>query len=148
MLQTKLNIFLWIIFSAVACDTLEPNRINNDSTELVEVIIKNDWPNDEINFNSVTLNGDNLNANLSYSGGCKTHKFVLVISTAFEKSNPPQTEMFLSHENNNDNCEAYLSEEIKFDLSGLKEVYIKRYGRPGTIILKLLDYGNFTYSFH
>jgi hypothetical protein len=93
-------------------------------------IILIDDPNDSqikhdlLNINSVELNKDLLGFSVSYSGGCKEHKIELFALKGIAKSNPPQATVLLSHNANNDMCEAYLTKKIFFDLTPLKE-YLK-----------------------
>ena len=92
---------------------------------------------DPFTINRVTLNGDLLKIKVSYSGGCKEHIFTL-ISSGFMESNPVQVNLVLSHNANNDSCEAWLTEDLSFDLSPLKQAYQQAYSEDSaTIILNL-----------
>jgi len=105
-------------------------------------IILIDDPNDSqikhdlLNINSVELTKDLLGFSVSYSGGCKEHKIELFALKAIAKSNPPQVTVLLSHDANNDMCEAYLTKKIFFDLTPLKE-YLK--GTSNKVLLIIHD---------
>ena len=71
---------------------------------------------------SYELDKDMLKLFVQYSGGCEDHEFLLIGPNGFLESMPVQINVLLSHNANNDLCEAYLSEELMFDLKPLKEV--------------------------
>ncbi len=75
---------------------------------------------DQLNVNSVSLNKDEIKFNVSYSGGCKEHIVELYAFKEIQKSNPAQVTLLLSHNSNDDMCEAYLSKTVSFNLSNLK----------------------------
>lgn len=92
---------------------------------------------DEYVFDSIEINYDMLTINVSYGGGCEEHKFSLIASSSFKESDPVQIDVVLSHNANNDTCEAWITEELAFDLSLLKEAWKQLYGESGTIIINL-----------
>ncbi len=53
-----------------------------------------------------------LHVTLQYSGGCRTHAFYLRYHTQSDT-----TEIWLRHDGNSDQCEAYLSETRQFTVS-------------------------------
>ena len=94
-------------------------------------------PRDPFIFNSVKLIRDMLIFNVSYIGGCEEHEFVL-ISTSFMESYPVQVNVVLSHEDNDDPCEAWITEEKVFNLLPLKKAWQEQYNKTsGTIIINL-----------
>ncbi|MCY4401534.1 MAG: hypothetical protein OXD54_03080 [Candidatus Poribacteria bacterium] len=98
---------------------------------------------DEFALNSASIDGDTLNVNLSYSGGCETHQFTLVASNSFLESFPVQLPIYISHNANGDTCEAYPTEDYQFDLTQIKTLYQEAYRQEaGTIILRLKDAPN------
>lgn len=60
---------------------------------------------------------DVLNVSVQYSGGCKKHDFQLVWDGTEMESFPPQIQLFLIHNNNEDTCKAIVREELQFVLS-------------------------------
>lgn len=76
------------------------------------ITTKDSMPKHGYSLNSINLVGNILTLNVSYSGGCEEHVFELVLGT--------QTDLYLSHNANGDRCEAYLTENLKFDLSPIK----------------------------
>ncbi len=131
-------IFLMVLFS---CDSVEPNSLKDNSTILVQNLVEDNWPNDLFTINSAYIDSnDSLVASVSYSGGCKEHIIALIISTGFEKSLPVQTKAMISHEGNDDMCEAYVTKTLKFSLLPLRDYYVKRYGGNASIIIHLNNY--------
>ena len=78
--------------------------------------------------------------NVSYSGGCATHRFTLVASETFMESFPVQLAVLLAHGANRDACEAWLTEDYRFDLRAIRDRYREAYGwGPGEVVLLLDD---------
>jgi hypothetical protein len=96
-------------------------------------------PRDNVTFNQISLNGDRLIIDLSYGGGCRDHIFSLIGENVFMESNPVRTNVVLSHDANDDPCEAWLTEELYFDLSPLKEAYQEAYSMSSGSIILLLE---------
>ena len=101
-------------------------------------------------LNSATITDDMLNISVSYSGGCEEHQFTLVVSERFLESFPVQLHVSIAHDANNDTCEAYPTENYRFDLTPIKTMYQAAYRHEaGTIILRLKDApeGELVYEF-
>lgn len=97
--------------------------------------------NDDFVLNSAAITEDTLKISVSYSGGCKEHKFTLIASEQFLESFPVQLHVSLAHDAMGDACEAYPTEEYHFDLTPIKMMYQEAYRvDTGTIILRLKDY--------
>lgn len=64
--------------------------------------------------------------------------------TIFLESLPVKADVLLTHNANNDLCEALILQELKFDLSPLKEEYQTSYSDEtnGSIIIRLRDVNN------
>lgn len=105
---------------------------------------------DEYALNSATLTDDILNISVSYSGGCEDHQFTLVALDTFLESFPVQLPVSIAHDANGDTCEAYPTENYRFDLTPIKTMYQAAYRQEaGTIILRLKDApdGELVYEF-
>jgi hypothetical protein len=94
---------------------------------------------DMLNVNSLLIDNDRLNFNLSYSGGCKEHQIELYAYNEIQKSNPAQVTVHLSHNANNDMCEAWITQNISFDLAKLKEYLKNNYGISDKVLLIIHD---------
>lgn len=94
---------------------------------------------DMLNINSVKIVNDNLLFDVSYSGGCAKHIIELFAFDFINKSNPPGVVLQLSHNAQNDMCEAYLSEKISFSLDNLKTHLINNFNITDKVWVTILD---------
>ena len=85
---------------------------------------------DDYVLNSATITGDKLTVSVSYSGGCRTHVFTLVIAASFVEGSPVRLPAVLRHDANGDPCEAFPTESRVFDLALVRSRYRAVYG-PG-----------------
>ncbi len=85
---------------------------------------------DDYVLNSATITGDKLTVSVSYSGGCRTHVFTLVIAASFVEGSPVRLPAVLRHDGNGDTCEAFPTESRVFDLALVRSRYREVYG-PG-----------------
>ncbi len=89
------------------------------------------------------IENDALILTVSYSGGCEIHDFTLVTDGSFLESGPVQLVATLTHDANNDPCEAYLTNRYVFDLASIKALYQEAYRTDeGPIILHLRYLGD------
>jgi hypothetical protein len=100
----------------------------------------NAWPQDAYQIQTAEVAGDRLDVTLSYGGGCRTHDVKGVAWGGWMESDPVQVRLFLSHEDFQDPCDAWITKDFRFDLSPLKRAYQEDYGvaPPGSTTLKLL----------
>jgi len=98
------------------------------------------WPGDAFQIQEAAISGHSLQIRLSYGGGCRTHDVKLVSWGGWMESNPVQNRVFLSHEDFDDPCDAWITRDFSFDLIPLKIAYEESYGtsQPGTTTLILL----------
>lgn len=111
---------------------------------------KDQFGTDAYTLNAATITDDMLDISVSYSGGCEAHAFTLVVSEAFLESFPVQLPVSIAHDANNDTCEAYPTENYRFDLTPIKTMYQNAYRQEaGTIILRLkyVPEGDLIYGF-
>lgn len=77
---------------------------------------------------------DTLVVAVGHSGGCETHSYSLCYQPAFGESDPVQADLVLIHDANGDACEAYLTTELRFDMSPLAAAHQDTYpGAAGLI---------------
>lgn len=76
---------------------------------------------DPFEINSAEMYGSVLSLNVSYSGGCVEHDFSFYSSEVVLLSLPAQVGVGVTHDGHDDNCEAYLTENVKVDISPLIE---------------------------
>jgi len=82
------------------------------------------------------IDGDVLNLEVQYSGGCSDHEFTLYVSNDFMESNPVQSETVLSHIEQ-DPCDSVVTDDISFDLLPIREFYRRSYGEDSSGIILL-----------
>ena len=92
-------------------------------------------------INSYEINGDILKVQVSFGGGCRAHDFTLIALPGFMESSPVAANVLLSHDANNDLCEAWLTDELRFDLSSLKHEWQEAYDQESGAIRILLNHG-------
>src|SRR5690554_1883234 len=76
--------------------------------------------NDPVILNGISVEGDCLMLNVSYSGGCRQHVFELAKLTDAEQEEGVAV-VVLRHDAKGDACEAALTTDVSFDISGLRE---------------------------
>lgn len=94
---------------------------------------------DMLNINRVALEKDFLSFEVSYSGGCKEHLIELFAFKEIQKSNPAQVTLILSHDAKEDECLAYITQKIIFDLTRLKEFLKNTYNIRDKVLLVIHD---------
>jgi len=94
-------------------------------------------PRDPLTLNDVKLQRDFLVFNVSYGGGCEEHIFQLV-SSSFMESYPVQVNILLSHEDNDDPCDMWVTETLIFNILPLQNSYQNSYNEEsGTIVMNI-----------
>jgi len=123
--------------------TVAPDGATSSGVRSGTVVVSNapgSWGDDDYVLNGAAIVGDALTLNVSYGGGCATHRFTLVASEVFMESFPVQLAVLLAHDANGDACEAWLTEAYRFDLRVIRDRYREAYGRgPGEVVLLLDD---------
>lgn len=98
--------------------------------------------------NAVALVGDTLTVSVSYGGGCEDHTFTTCWPDgSFMESSPVQASLELFHEDNDDACDAWLTEDVAVDLLPLKEAWQAAYAQSSGTIIVHLGGESVTYSF-
>ena len=116
-------LFLTLIGLAIlSCskDDDNENPVNCDFETLISTEQYANAPSDQLNVNSIEINGNCLKINFSASG-CDGNSWEvkLIDSEQIMKSNPLQRNLRLSLENNED-CTAVLGKTLTFDISELQ----------------------------
>jgi hypothetical protein len=98
-----------------------------------------EMPMDAYEVNAGEILGDTLYLTVQYSGGCAEHIFVACTGD-FAESEPVQMGIVLSHDGNNDACEAVPTEVLAIDLTDIKLQYQAAYGQAhGEVIINIRD---------
>ena len=121
----KKIVFLALIAIAILNCSNNDGNGNEDSNNCdLETIINAEQyesaPYNPLNINSLEINDSCLKINFS-SSGCsgETWELKLIDSEDILESNPPQRNLRLSLKNE-ELCEAYITNELTFDISSLK----------------------------
>lgn len=90
---------------------------------------------DPVYIHEAYIDGDCLHIKLSYGGGCEEHTVDLARMHPWSATSPlPPPAFEIRHDAKGDMCEAYITRELRFDLSPLKEEGAKSF----TLSAKLL----------
>lgn len=103
---------------------------------------------DPFNYRSLQITGDLAYVGVQFGGGCADHSFTTCWpDLSFAESNPVQVALQLSHESNDDPCDAVLEETVEVDLSVVRKAWQSMYRQEhGEIWVKIGDQSA-TYSF-
>lgn len=126
----------------LACGEEEPTAaVDGDgsiATTLVAELDTAGWQTDPFTLLEAEIEGDTLSMQVGYGGGCRSHKFELLISDEFMESEPVQTVAVLDHDSGDDPCDAYILTWLFADLSPLKQAWQAAYlQESGKIVLHL-----------
>ncbi|REE81719.1 hypothetical protein BX611_1255 [Lutibacter oceani] len=88
-------------------DTINSNRLNNLNE------------GDFYTINEVNREGDFIQINLSYAGGCEQHDFQIIWDGIVYTDNPCHMNLLLIHNANNDYCEALITQTVYINLKEL-----------------------------
>lgn len=136
-MKTKLIILLAIVNIFATCSG-KKKTAKNDSTkyaEVKDVIV-------DLNFNApdsnavfsiedMKIDGDILQLEVSYSGGCKDHEFKAYFNGMYIKTNPMKAKVFIVHHTNGDNCRALIKQTLRYNLKPVRS------GDKGKLIIML-----------
>lgn len=125
------QIFILLVFVILLCGCT-----GNFKEIIIDDSLYQTAPRDPLTFNDVQLKKNILKFNMSYGGGCEEHEFQL-FATSFMESYPVQVNILLSHEDNNDPCDMWLTETLIFNILPLKNSYNELYEESGTIIINI-----------
>jgi hypothetical protein len=97
--------------------------------------------NDNYSIVNAFVEGDILNLDVTYNGGCKAHNFELIGSNMVAKSLPPQRNVLLVHHANGDDCRELMGERIKFNIQNLafdgKDIMLRINGYENEVLYQV-----------
>lgn len=97
---------------------------------------------------AVWIEEDTLHVIVSHGGGCEEHVYEICWpDQAFMESEPVQVALEIWHDANDDMCDAYLTEELAFDLTPLRDAWHDSYGAGPGIITIHVDGESVEYAF-
>jgi len=103
-------------------ETTSGSYLENSALKSIVIDKTYQWPGstDVFNFSNLKVSGDTLIISVEYGGGCKEHGFKMNTTSVWMKSMPPKLNLWLEHENKDDNCRALIMEEMRFDLKPVR----------------------------
>lgn len=96
----------------------------------------------ETTINTVSIDGDEMHLNVSYSGGCEEQNFELIGAEQVMKSLPPKRGVVLIRHNNGDQCREWITKELTFQIKALSAS-----AEPGYETILILDNNKERYSY-
>jgi hypothetical protein len=124
--------------------TAEPTLILTSApgSRTSQVLLFDDWPQDSFptdtaRITAITLVKNILKIHVVYQGGCQEHSFELNAWTGFLLSNPPQGELYLSHDAHGDICTEAIEKLLWFDLTLLDKSRTDRHANP--LLLRIYE---------
>lgn len=156
-LTLKLLVAVLVLF-AVGCPAQRP-PVSKSATPgapvspraVVPVVLAGELrETDPFRLDSAAVKDDVLTVVVSYSGGCRNHEFALIAPRSFQVSaGSVQLAITLVHDANGDRCEAYPSEQLRFDLRPISRLYRESFNQDsGTVHLRLAGHsGPLVYRF-
>jgi len=121
-------LFVAFMASMISCEKEQDKKDENSS----QVVLKSSSADfleaksnisaetsDPFELGDVVVNGNEVSVTVSYSGGCKPHTFEIIWDEVVANTNPPQISLIILHDSNDDNCEAYITETLVFELEEL-----------------------------
>ena len=82
----------------------------------------------------ITEEDDFLIVTLSRGGGREEHEFTLVAAPEFREKDPVELAFTIVHDNMGDMAEAYLTNEVEFDLMKIKDLYEEAYPQGDGVV--------------
>ena len=116
-----LGVFLTLTILTSCSKMEEDNPVKNtqelDYNDILLKLQNGEIVSDPFNMHFYNVANDSLKVNVSYSGGCETHNFILVWPEIITQIYPPEFSIILLHNANGDVCESYINRLFEFDLS-------------------------------
>ena len=114
-MKKLLFIFLIVIFSFHSCE-----KTTNNCPDIIQGASIVDFPMDLYEVNEIEVFGDELQINVTYGGGCEDHEFKLIsVVSPIDGGGQQIDVLYLSHNSNNDGCEASITEQLCYNISPL-----------------------------
>lgn len=118
---------IFIISVLLSCGAEKPavTGDTSDSTakpgemKITAIIGEKSKTSDPFTISSVSVDGNTMTIEVTYSGGCKDHSFQMTGSSMIAKSLPPIRTIQLTHASGGDECKKMIIQQIKVDVSAL-----------------------------
>ena len=119
-LLAHLFILTLSLFTIISCSSQKEaaettSTSVKSSVQLVESFAQ--YRSASVNIETLDLHENTLYLNISYSGGCEDHEFILLGLKELSQEDPPKRKVQLYHNNNGDNCRELITQKLKLDIS-------------------------------
>jgi len=116
-------VITFLSISLFSCNSTK--QITQEHTDIKNVILNQSLNPKTLIFNTfiikkVSIKDNILSLYISYTGGCKKHSFDLISKGEYTKSLPRSLQLYIKHNNNDDNCTENIKESFNFNISSLK----------------------------
>lgn len=119
----RITLAIGLLFFAGCSVTSTPMRTTppDDASEVfVDPSVNMRSGIDPVNIKSAQQIGEFLVLDVSYSGGCEDHDFRLESKGRYTSTYPPEVEVALKHNSNNDRCRGIIDKKLWFNLTPLQ----------------------------
>jgi hypothetical protein len=107
-----------------------------------------EFKNEDFYLEDVSIKDNILKLNVSYSGGCKKHQFLLVEKKNLQRAKDLyDVQLQLLHNSNNDTCKKIVTEDLFFNILPLK-TKIQKENKDQKDINLLLIINNITINYN
>ena len=117
---TKIFFLILLSFTFSACNSDDDDQNECNENTIVSSEEFETAPNDQLNINSVNIDGDCLSINFD-TGGCNGESWIIkfISSENIEATVPPSRQVRLSLIDNED-CEALITKNVSFSIKNLR----------------------------
>lgn len=128
-MKKLLFIFSYVIFSFYSC-----KKTTHNCPGIIQGASIVDFPMDLYEVNEIEVFGDELQINVAYGGGCEDHEFKLInVVSPIDGGGQQMDVLYLSHNANNDLCEALIIEQLCYDISPLLDGGLLYFQHPDSL---------------
>ena len=148
-------LLIWVILMAIAvlliagCALVDGTDNTGSKTALIKgrnlefvdpvTFNRSDFPADAAEVVDASLVSDSLVLMIRHSGGCESHIYRLIAWNYWLESLPVQLHAILAHDDQDDPCDAIVTERVAFGLTTLRNEFFEAYAGPGDVVLEVSD---------
>ena len=113
----KVFLIITALFTALGCATQKPAiQVQRETKATLGELPES---TDAVKINKASISGNIMTLEVTYTGGCKEHRFELIGREMISKSLPPIRSVKLVHTGNGDDCTTTITHPVKFDIRDL-----------------------------
>ncbi len=143
MIKIKKYFFVLLASMALSCNEntslIDANSFLTDRIIITDSLNLNSLGNDYLKIEDQYISGDFLILRVQYPGGCKEHEVKTYTTKSIIKTNHPQSELFISHNSNNDSCEAFITKTYRINIIELKKIIKSNFNKIDLLLLRTYE---------